>query len=259
MNMSALLAAPALALGAVALAAAPASAADDTWAFQTRLAPVNNSTAGGHAVVDVTGDQATVTVEVSGAPALFDGAPYPHAQHIHIGGQGVCAPPTADADADGVVSSMEGQPWAGAIGASLTTAGDTSPASGAAVDRFPAGDSYSYQRTITLDAATLGALRAGNAVLNVHGADPASLSPAAQAKANPMAPALPLASDVPIACGTLLPTQMELPLPEGPADTGVGTASAEQDTDGITGAAALGIAVLGGAALVARHRSARGR
>ena len=96
MKKSALLAAPALALAAVTLPATTATAAE-SWSFQAELAPVNNSTAAGSAVVDVTGQEATVTVEVAGAPALFQGAPYPHAQHIHIGGQGVCAPPSADA------------------------------------------------------------------------------------------------------------------------------------------------------------------
>ncbi len=258
MKKSALLTLPALALGAAVLSAAPAAAAD-SWSFHAQLAPVNNSTAAGHAVVDVTGDQATVTVEVSGAPALFQGAPYPHGQHIHAGGQGVCAPPAADADADGVVSSMEGAPYTGGIAVSLTTAGDVSPASGAAVDRFPAGEAYTYQRTMTLDAATLAALQAGNAVINIHGADPAALSAEAQAKVNPMAPALPLATDVPIACGTFLPTQMELPLPEGPADTGVETADA--GAGGVAAPAALGALAVGtaGAAVLGVRRRAAGR
>lgn len=255
MKKSALLAAPALAIAAVALPAAPAAA--DSWSYQAELAPVNGSTAAGSAVVDVTGQEATVTVEVSGAPALFQGAPYPHAQHIHIGGQGVCAPPTADADGDGVVSSLEGQPWTGAIGTSLTTSGDTSPASAVAIDRFPAGDAYTYQRTIPVDAATVAALQSGTAVVNVHGADPAALSAAAQAKVNPMAPDLPLASDVPVACGVLAAAQMAVP--DGPADTGVETAGAASSTNGLVGAAVLGMLALGAAAVGLRRRAAVGR
>ncbi|GEO94571.1 hypothetical protein [Kocuria turfanensis] len=256
MKKSALLAAPALALAAVTLPTTTATAAE-SWSFQAELAPVNNSTAAGHAVVDVTGQEATVTVEVAGAPALFQGAPYPHAQHIHIGGQGVCAPPSADADGDGAVSSMEGKPWTGGIGTSLTTSGDTSPASAVAVDRFPAGEAYTYQRTFPVDGATLAALQNGTAVVNVHGADPAALSAAAQAKANPMAPALPLASDIPIACGVLAPAQMAVP--EGPADTGVETAAAGSDARGLAGAAVLGMLALGGAAVGLRRRAAGGR
>ncbi|MEX5298078.1 hypothetical protein RCG67_04765 [Kocuria sp. CPCC 205292] len=256
MKKSALLAAPALAMAVAALPATPAAAAD-SWSFQAELAPVNNSTAAGSAVVDVTGQEATVTVEVAGAPALFQGAPYPHAQHIHIGGQGVCAPPTADADGDGAVSSMEGEPWTGAIGVSLTTAGDTTPASAVAVDRFPAGAAYTYQRTVPVDAATLEALQSGTAVVNVHGADPAALSAAAQAKVNPMAPDLPLASDVPIACGVLAGSQMAVP--EGPADTGVETAGTGSATNGLVGTAVLGVLVLGAAAAGLRRRAAGGR
>jgi hypothetical protein len=256
MKKSALLAAPALALAAVTLPATAATAAD-TWSFHAELAPVNNSTAAGHAAVEVTGQEATVTVEVAGAPALFQGAPYPHAQHIHIGGQGVCAPPSADADGDGAVSSMEGQPWTGGIGTALTTSGDTTPASAVAVDRFPAGEAYTYQRTFPVDGATLTALQNGTAVVNVHGADPATLSAAAQAKVNPMAPALPLASDIPIACGVLAPAQMAMP--EGPADTGVETAATGSDARGLAGAAVLGMLALGGAAVALRRRTAGGR
>lgn len=256
MKKSALLAAPALALAALTLPATSATAAEH-WSFHAELAPVNNSTAAGHAAVDVTGQEATVTVEVAGAPALFQGAPYPHAQHIHIGGQGVCAPPSADADGDGAVSSMEGQPWTGGIGASLTTSGDTSPASAVAIDRFPAGDAYTYQRTFTVDAATLAALQNGTAVVNVHGADPAALSAAAQAKVNPMAPALPLASDIPVACGVLAPAQMAVP--EGPADTGVEVAASSSDARGLAGAAVLGMLALGAAAVGLRRRTAGGR
>lgn len=252
MKKSALLAAPALAIAAAALSATPAAA--DSWSFQAELAPVNGSTAAGSAVVDVTGQEATVTVEVAGAPALFQGAPYPHAQHIHIGGQGVCAPPTADADGDGVVSSMEGEPWTGGIGTSLTTSGDTSPASAVAIDRFPAGDAYTYQRTFPVDAATLAALQSGTAVVNVHGADPAALSAAAQAKVNPMAPSLPLASDVPVACGVLTAAQMAVP--EGPADTGVETAGTGASTNGLVGTAVLGMLALGAAAVGLRRRAA---
>jgi MYXO-CTERM domain-containing protein len=258
---SALLAAPALALAALALPATAAHAdgdhaAADSMSFHAELAPVNNSTAAGHAVVDVAGQEATVTVEVAGAPALFQGAPYPHAQHIHIGGQGMCAPPTADADGDGAVSSMEGQPWTGGIGASLTTSGDTTPASAVAIDRFPAGDAYTYQRTVPVDAAMVAALQNGTAVVNVHGADPAALSAAAQAKVNPMAPDLPLASDIPVACGVLASAQMAVP--EGPADTGVETAATGSDTNGIIGAAVLGLLALG-AAVGVRRRVAGGR
>lgn len=250
MKKPALYAVPALALGALTLAAAPAAAAD-TWSFQAQLAPVNNSTAAGTAMVEVTGDQATVSVDVTGAPAVG------HAQHIHIGGQGVCAPPTADANGDGVVDSMEGKPFTGGIDVSLTTAGDVSPASGAAADRYPSGAGYSYQRTVTLDTATLKALQSGNAVLNVHGADPAALSAAAQAEVNPSNPALPLATDVPIACGQFVAAQM--PMPEGPADTGVGVTTAGAEANGVLGVAVLGALAAGAAALGLRRRAVNRR
>lgn len=210
-------------------------------------------------MIDVTGHQATMTVQVSGAPALLQGAPYAHAQHVHIGGQGVCAPPTADANGDGAVDSMEGQPFTGAIAASLTTAGDVSPASGAAADRYPAGSAYTYQRTVTLDDATLAALKAGTAVINIHGVDPATLSAAAQAAVNPMNTALPLATDIPIACGVFAASQVTGGMPNGAPDTGVAPAAANESTASTTVTGATGLAVLAAGALtwlgVRRSRS----
>lgn len=253
MKKLALLTAPVFALGTCALAASSAVAAD-TWSFHADLAPVNNSAAAGTAMVQVTGNQATITVEVAGAPGLLQGMPYAHAQHIHLGGQGVCAPPTADANADGVVDSMEGAPYTGGIAISLTTTGDVSPASGAAADRFPTGAAYTYQRTVTVDAATLQAMQAGNGVINIHGADLAALSAPAQQAVNPMNPALPLATDIPIACGEFVASQMQVP--EGPADTGVeASAVSEGIATEIVGAGVLGALALGAAFLALRRRA----
>lgn len=246
MRASRFLALPVITLGFLAAGSMPAAADEGVW--QADLAPANNSGTSGHASVEVHGSEATVTVQVNGAAAQWQGAPFPHAQHIHIGGAGLCAGPEADADGDGAVSSMEGMPLTGSISTSLTLSGDTGPTSSTAVDRFPAGPAYSYERTVPLDAATLQALQAGTATFEVHGVDPALLSSAAQAKPSPEDPSLPLAATLPAACGTLMPSQVS-GLPAGAADAGITTASdTGHPADAalpLAGALAVGLAAAG--------------
>lgn len=256
MKTSLFIAAPAAALGALALAAGPAAAQDGS--YQASLAPANNSGTSGQVMIDIRGQEATITMNVSGAAEIWQNAPFPHGQHIHIGGQGICPGPEADADGDGVVSSPEGEPLAGTIAASLTLEGDTSPASAVAIDRFPAGGAYSYNRTITLDAATIQAIQAGTATVEVHGVDPNLLPPAAQQKASPEAPSLPLAATLSAACGTLTASQVSGPMPgapdtgiEGPQRTGDGTAA-------LAAAAGIGAAAAVAGAVALRRRAARG-
>jgi hypothetical protein len=255
MKAKTLLLAPAVALGALTFAAGPAVAQDGVW--QADLAPANNSGTGGQAVIEIHGEQATVSMNVSGAAEIWMNAPFPHGQHIHIGGQGVCPGPAADTDGDGVVSSPEGEPYAGAISTSLTVQGDTSPASAVATDRFPAGAAYTYERTLTLDPATIEAVRAGTATVEVHGVDPNKLPPAARDKMSPEAPALPLAATLSAACGTLVASQVGGPLPDGAPDTGVETRTPTDGT-GIVAAAALGLLLAAGAAAAARRRHGSG-
>lgn len=266
MKTSKLLLAPAVLLGALTFSAAPAAAADGTW--QAELAPANNSGTSGHAQVHVSGNQATVSVEVTGAAEIWQGAAFPHTQHIHIGGQGVCAGPGADADGDGVVSSPEGAPLTGHPRVSLTLSGDTGPGSAVAVDRFPAGGSYSYERTVSLDAETMAALQAGTAALEMHGVDPARLPLAAQQKASTEDPSLPLAATLPAACGTLMPSQVGA-MPRGGAAAGVevnleaeGAQIRDDAADGtagvsIAGATLAAAGLAAGAVLAAKRRVTR--
>jgi hypothetical protein len=255
MNTKMLLAAPALALGALSMAAAPATAHEgDMWSSQATLNTLNNSGTTGQAMVDVHGTEATVTVDVSGAAETFMDGPFPHAQHIHIAAQGTCPGPEADTDGDGVVSTTEGHPFYGHIGTSLTTEGDTGADSGLAVDRFPGGSAYSYERTFELDAETAESLKNGTAVVVVHGVDPAKMPAAAAEKMSDLDPSLPAAATLPAACGTLASSQMGA-MPEGGADTGV-----TQETGSTTGAVALGggvLAAAAGGAWALRRRASR--
>ncbi|MEX5257420.1 hypothetical protein [Kocuria arenosa] len=255
MRKSMFLTVPTLALGALTMAAVPASAHEgDMWSTQATLNSLNGSGTTGDVMVDVHGTEATVTMNVSGAAETFMDGPFPHAQHIHIHGQGTCPGPEADTDGDGVVNTTEGHPSYGMIGTSLTTEGDTSPDSGLAVERFPGGSAYSYERTFELDGPTTEALKNGTAVVVVHGVDPAKMPAAAAEKMSDLDPALPAAATLPAACGTLTAAQMGA-MPEGGADTGVA-----QETGSTTEAVALGggiLAAVAGSAWALRRRAVR--
>ena len=100
------------------------------------------------------GNQATITEHASGLAETFSGNPYPHVQHIHIGAMGTCPTMEADANADGVISTTEGAAAYGAIGATLSTSGPTTPAAGTVLNIAPSGSTIDYSRTFTLDAPT---------------------------------------------------------------------------------------------------------
>ncbi len=220
---SALLITPVLALAALSMSAGAAMAHDaDTSTYEASLGAINGSNATGSVWISLHGDQATVTENVSGLAATFDGKPYPHVQHIHIEGAGVCPAPSADTNGDGVISTTEGGPSYGKIGTTLSSSGDTSDK--AALDLAVAGmgASYKYERTFTMNSATIASLKAGKAVVVVHGLDPATLSAAGQAAKSELVPSLPLAATSPALCGTLAVSQMAA-MPGGAPGTGVST------------------------------------
>lgn len=232
---------------AVAAAAFPlltmsaASAAHD-GSYQVSLGALNDSGVTGTGTITLSGDQADVTLDVNGALAGS-----PHAQHFHIGAQGVCPPASADSNGDGIVTTADGIPFYGEIGASLTTEGDTGVDSGLAVDRFPVpdGNSYTYERTFTIDQATQEAFAAGNAVVVVHGIDVNDNGEYdAEAGQSSLDPSLPLEATAPAACGVANASQMGQ-MPTGGADTGAGA------TSGIENQAAIGVGALAAAGAVA--------
>ncbi|HSU70501.1 MAG TPA: hypothetical protein VLI70_03530 [Micrococcaceae bacterium] len=241
---SAFLLAPALALGAIALSVSPALAADTGASYQANLQAINGSGASGTVMISMNGNQATVTEKVSGLAATFNGKPYPHVQHIHIDGMGQCPTMAADTSKDGVISTTEGGPAYGAIGTTLSTSGDTSPAAGTDLAVAGMGSDYTYQRTITLDAKTAASLQAGTAVVVVHGLDPATLPAAAQKEPSDLVPSLPLAATSPALCGTLVASQMGS-VPGGAPGTGV------QSSAGTTTGTEAGLVGAGGAMLLA--------
>jgi hypothetical protein len=213
-----------LAVASIPLAFAPgvANAADNS--YQTTLNPLNGSSGSGMATVSLNGDQAQVKVSWSGLPDKFGGGPYPHVQHIHIGGAGHCPTQSADKNADGVISTTEGGPAYGAIGTTLSTKGDTSPKSGTDIKIAPGGANTDYSRSIKLSSDTVSSLKNGTAVIVVHGLDPTTLSKKAQKEKSDLVPSLPLAATSPALCGVLSA------MPTGGAATGTGSTSGLEDS-----------------------------
>ncbi len=261
---SALLVAPVLALAAMSFSGGAAMAADTT-SYEANLGAINGSNASGSVWINLTGDQATVTENVSGLAATFDGNPYPHVQHIHIEGAGTCPAPDADSNGDGVISTTEGGPSYGKIGTTLSTSGDTSDKAALDLAVGGMGASYKYERTFTMNAGTIASLKAGKAVVVVHGLDPATLSEAGQKAKSELVPSLPLAATSPALCGTLAVSQMDA-MPGGAPGTGVTTelASSSASTSpgvawfvggGAVVLAAGGALALGRKKTVAAHRS----
>ncbi|MBT2534489.1 CHRD domain-containing protein [Arthrobacter sp. ISL-48] len=245
------MAVPTLALGALALSGSPAMAADQS--YQSTLAQLNGSAGSGTITVDVKGNQAHVVLNVSGMPATFMAAPYPHVQHIHGGAKGVCPAPSADKDGDAVISTTEGAPSYGSIVTTLSTSGDTSPAAGLDLKVGGQGAAYKIDRTFELNAETKAALEAGTAVVVVHGLDPATLSAAGQAAKSDLAPTLPLAATSPALCGTLKAGQMKMPA--GGADTGIAQETGGTDAGALALGGGLVLVALAGGAYAVRRRS----
>ena len=256
MKKSLLLIAPALALGLATIATPGTAFAAGTTSYQTQLKALNHSTGSGDVMITLNGTKATVTEHYSGLAAKFGKAAYPHVQHIHIDAKGQCPTTSADKNNDGVISTTEGGPAYGAIGTTLSESGDTSAAAGTTLTVAPSGASTSYHRTFTMNAKTIASLKAGTAVVVVHGLDPATLSKKAQGEKSDLVPSLPLAATSPALCGVLTASEMTS-TPTGAMATGGGSTAGTQDEGllGLGGALLAGGLLAGGIA-VRRRRTA---
>ena len=269
MRKSSFFAVPTLALGALLVSAGPAmahsehggasdgaatSTSSESWSFQADLDPLNNSGTVGDVLIEGQGNQATVYMTVDGAAETFMDAPFPHAQHIHFGSQGICPSPDADQNGDGAVNVEEGAPFYGGIGTSLTIEGDTSPDSGLAVERFPGGSSYTYERDLEISDDVLASIVDGTGVVVVHGVDPTVLTEEAANAQSELDESLPLAATLPAACGTLTASQMG-EMPEGGADTGVSGGSQDSGMAMAAGGGALALGAIGAGAYFMRKRT----
>ncbi len=145
----------------------PSKPAGQPFASTEAPVPTNRVTGSGKATVQLNGDLATVSVDTQ---SLFAGA---HLLHIHAGARGVCPPASAAHLHNGhlSISTGDGLPFYGPVVESLTTRGDTSGRSLLAFPRYPSTGDIRYTRPIKLPPGVAGAIRAGNAVVIVHGID----------------------------------------------------------------------------------------
>lgn len=251
MNLSRkFLAVPAASAAVMLLAGAPAMAS--TSDSMAELQELNNSGGTGSAMLEVDGTTLNFTLAYQGL--LADA---PHAAHIHYDDDAMNQCPTspdADADGDGFLTTSEGAPFYGGIKVSLTTEGDTSPDSGLAIDRFGVGDDVSYARGgVEVDQETADSIMDGEAVVVVHGVDydGSGAYDAGDRGESDLDPSLPGEATDPALCGVVTASQMG-EVPGGGVDTGEAAVGGQNLALAATG----GVALVGGALLLARRRNA---
>ena len=167
--------------------------------------PTNRVTGDGSATVHLNGDVVSVTVDTNG---LLNGQP--HAMHIHAGGKGLCPPASAARLHNGnrAISTTNGIPYYGPPRVSLTTTGDTSPDSRVALPRYPRVGDIRYTRAVTVPTGVAAAIRAGDAVIVVHGIDYDHNGIYDNIlDRSELDSSLPGEATAPALCGTLVPTK----------------------------------------------------
>jgi hypothetical protein len=232
----------------IAFAAGPALA---DGSVNANLKPVAGSEVNGSgtAMVSVTGNTITVTMAAMGL--LPDN---PHAAHIHFGADARHECPTLadDSDKNGTLNTTEGGPAYGPIVVSLTKTGDTSAASGLAIDRFDTakGGKISYERgSIQVAPEVADAISKGQSVVVIHGVDHNHDGKYSGDAKSDLDPSLPTEATDPALCGALRAA------PTGGMATGEGGSAG----GGNAALVALGATALLGAAgtrivVVARRR-----
>ncbi len=138
------------------------------FAAAAQPVPTNKVTGSGNATVRLNGNVVSVTVDTNG---LLNGSP--HAMHIHAGAKGVCPPASAAHLHNGhlSISTTDGIKYYGPPQAALTSKGDTSPKSIIDFSRYPTTGNIRYTRQFTVPSGVASAIRAGDAVIVVHGID----------------------------------------------------------------------------------------
>jgi hypothetical protein len=195
----------------MALLAAPAGADPDHYGDNevvAHLAPVpgNGVQGAGKATVEFEDGGQIDRFELS-AWGLLAGAP--HAAHIHYGDEArnECPGLGDDTNGDGRLNTTEGVPAYGPIAVSLTTEGDTSPASGLAIDRFDTADDgtldYSREGLIATSDEVARAIAAGEGVVVIHGVDYNGDGVYSGDVPSDLAPSLPTEATDPALCGVL--------------------------------------------------------
>ena len=235
------------ALGAAAILALATGPAFADGSVNANLTPVagNGVNGSGTAMVSVTGNTITVTMAAMGL--LPDN---PHAAHIHFGAEArhECPVIGDDTNGDGHLTTTEGGPAYGPIVVSLTKTGDTSAASGLAIDRFDtaAGGKISYERgSINVTPEVAKAITDGQSVVVIHGVDYNHDGKYDGDAKSDLDSSLPTEATDPALCGALRAA------PVGGMATGEGGAAGGDNTAMVAiGSAAL----LGAAGMASRQR-----
>lgn len=249
---------PALGLAALLASAAPAAAADGSVQGDLSPIPVNGVDGSGMAMMEISGTTLSFTLAAQG---LLAGSP--HAAHIHYAEEARNECPTEDdnnaealegeTNPEAHFTTTEGDPAYGAIVVSLTNAGDTSPDSGLAVDRFGVGPEFEYSRAdVEVTEEVAEDILSGESVVVVHGVDYDGDGAYSMGDRGPsdLDPSLPGEATDPAICGVLSASQMGS-TPDGGVDTGAGSTSGIENA-GLIGLG--GLAAVGGAVLIARRR-----
>jgi hypothetical protein len=207
--LAALLAAVVVAAVAIALVTMSGSSTPRGQLSQSALAevPSNHVTGSGEATVRLAGDRAAITVTTSG---LDNGAELVHLVHIHAGGKGQCPPASAARRHNNhlAISTTDGINYYGPPVQALTTHGDTSVASILAFHRFLSGGNLRYTRTIAVPAKVAAQIRAGDAVIVVHGTDyDGSGIYSGVLDASELSKSVPATATAPALCGRLVSAQ----------------------------------------------------
>ena len=206
--------------------------------LNANLAPValNGVEGSGTAMVQVRGT--TVTVTMASMGLLAD---VPHAAHIHYSDdvRNDCPSASDDADGSGTLNTSETVPAYGGIVVSLTKTGDTTPASGLAVDRFDTapGGTISYERgSIEVGADVAEDIASGESAVVIHGVDHDGSGTYDGDVMSDLDPSLPTEATDPALCGVLVAA------PSGGVATGAGSTAGSENQ---------GLMIAGGAALLA--------
>ncbi|MDX2355953.1 CHRD domain-containing protein [Dietzia sp. PP-33] len=170
----------------------------DTTNLTANITELNDSGVESTAWLTLDGNELSVRIDSSG---LLAGAP--HAQHIHIGGANQCPDPNQEGTGfEGAIRTTDAIDSYGGVQVSLTTEGDTSPASALAVERFPVGDA-AYSRTFTVTDEVAASLRNGEGSVVLHGVDHNGSGEYDGEQVSDLNPDLPSEATDPAACGEL--------------------------------------------------------
>ena len=177
--------------------------------YSAQITPLNSaitqSETKGEALLTVDGDQLTIDIKVSGAPANTV-----HWQHFHgllTDGAASCPDASADANGDGIVDLIETE---AAAGTTMVPFDNAPAAMDVAHGSYPtagADGSYHYRQTVSLKDLSSAFAKAfkgqqldlDKRVIFIHGVPDATRLPATVQSLGP----IPAAVTLPIACGKI--------------------------------------------------------